>query len=116
MKDTEIDDNNNNLDEEDEEEKEAVGIEFTEQKVDSENDENVIDFRWSSIRGKEEENIAKDNLIESLHKQADEENFPNRLTVELYDYYDIIPKEEKNKKILVHSKFSVIIFDIKFFV
>ena len=63
MKDTEIDDNNNNSDEE---EKEAVGIEFTEQKADPENDENVIDFRWSDIEGEDEEDIVKASLIESL--------------------------------------------------
>ena len=34
MKNAEIDDNNNNSEEEDEEEKEALGIEFTEQKTD----------------------------------------------------------------------------------
>ena len=34
MEDSEIDDNNNNSEKEDEEEKEAVGIEFTEQKAD----------------------------------------------------------------------------------
>ena len=51
MEDAEIDDNNNNEEEEDKEEKEAVGIWFTEQKFDPENDENVIDFRWSDKRG-----------------------------------------------------------------
>ena len=95
MKDTEIDDKYNNLEEEDEEEKEEEGIEFTEQKVDSENDENYIYFRWSNIRGKDEEDIVKDNLIESLQKQADEENFHKSVTVELFDYYGIIPKEEE---------------------
>ena len=38
MKDTQIDDNNNNSEEDDEEEKEGVGVEFTEQKADPEND------------------------------------------------------------------------------
>ena len=51
--------------------KERVGIEFTEQKDDPENDENVIDFRWLDIQGEDEEDIAKSNLIESLQKQAD---------------------------------------------
>ena len=41
MEDSEIDDNNNNSEKEDEEGKEAVGIEFTEQKADP---ENVIDL------------------------------------------------------------------------
>ena len=78
----EIDDNNNNSEEEDEEEKEAVGIEFTEQKVDHENDENTIDFRGLDIRGEDEEDIAQANLIESLQKHSDEENCPKRITRE----------------------------------
>ena len=90
MKDTEIDDNNNNhLEEEDEEEKEAIEIEFTEQKADPENDENAFDFRWSDI---EEEDITKANLIESLQKQVNEENFPERATGGLLDYYGIALK------------------------
>ena len=51
MKDADID-NNNNSSEEDEEEKDTVGIEFTDQKVDPENNENAFSFRWSNIRGK----------------------------------------------------------------
>ena len=46
MKDEEIDDKNNNSEGEVEEEKKAVGIEFTSQKADPENDENAICFRW----------------------------------------------------------------------
>ena len=75
MKDAEIDNNNNSEVEKDEEEKEAVGIEFTEQKVEPENYKNVINFRWSDIREKDEEDIAKTNLIWSLQKQAVEEFF-----------------------------------------
>ena len=49
IKDVKIDNNNNNNnseeeEEEDEEEKEALGIEFTELKVEPENDESTIDF------------------------------------------------------------------------
>ena len=47
MKDAETDDNNNNSEKEDEED--VVGIEFTDQKTDPENDENAINFRWSDI-------------------------------------------------------------------
>ena len=75
MKDAEIDDSNNRKVEKDEEEKEAVGIEFTEQKAEPENDKNVIDLWWSDIREKDEEDIAKANLIWSLQKQAIEEFF-----------------------------------------
>ena len=70
MKDAEIDDNNNNYEEE---EKETVELEFTEQKA---NPENAINFRWPDIRGEDEEDIVKANLIENLQKQADEEIFP----------------------------------------
>ena len=42
------------------------------QKADHENDENTIDFRWSDIRGEDEEDIAKVNLMESLQNQAEE--------------------------------------------
>ena len=51
MKDAEIDDNNSNSEEE---EKETIGIEFTKQKVNPQNNENVIGFRWPGIRGKDE--------------------------------------------------------------
>ena len=68
IKDPEIDDKSNNLEENEEE---AIDIEFTEQKADTDNDENVIDFRWSDVKGEEKEDIAKAKLIESLQKQAD---------------------------------------------
>ena len=59
-----INDNNNSLREEEEEEgKEVVGIEFTEQNADPDNDENGIEFRWSVIRGEDEEDIVKANLM-----------------------------------------------------
>ena len=76
IKDPEIDDKSNNLEENEEE---AIDIEFTEQKADTDNDENVIDFRWSDVKGEEKEDIAKAKLIESLQKQADEEIFPKKL-------------------------------------
>ena len=75
MKDAEIDDNNNKSVEKDLEKKEEVGIKFTEQKPNLENDENAIDFRWPDIQGEYDEDIAKANLIESLQKQADKEIF-----------------------------------------
>ena len=53
-------------------------IEFTEEKVDLENDENVIAFRWSDVQGEDEPDIAKENLIESLQKQYDEEFLPKK--------------------------------------
>ena len=88
----EFDDKNNNLEENKEE---AIDIEFTEQKADTDNDENVIDFRWSNVKGEEEEDIAKTKLIESLQKQADEEIFPKKVTGGLFEYYGIVPKEKK---------------------
>ena len=101
IKDPEIDDKRNNLEENEEEEKEAIDIEFTEQKADTDNDENVIDFRWSDVKGEDEEDIAKAKLIESLQKQADEEIFPKKVTGGLFDYYGIVPKDKK--KILRRS-------------
>ena len=38
--------NSNGLEENEGEEKDPIDIEFTEQKADSENDENAIDFKW----------------------------------------------------------------------
>ena len=105
MKDAEIDDNNNNSEEE------AVGIEFIEQKAD---DENAIDFRWLDIRGEDEEEIAKANLIKS-YKRKPTKNFSKRVTRGLFDYYGIITKETKQKKEdLLYNKFEGIIFDIFF--
>ena len=63
-----IDDKNNKLEKNDEEEKEAIDIEFSEQKADTDNDENMIDFRWSDVQEEDEEDIAEANLIESLQK------------------------------------------------
>ena len=48
--------------------KRQKSIKFTE-KTDPENDENAIDFRWSDIRGEEEKDISKTNLIESLQNK-----------------------------------------------
>ena len=78
-----------------------MSVEFTEQKADTDNDENVIDFRWSDVKGEDEEDIAKAKLIESLQKQADEEIFPKKVTGGLFDYYGIVPKDKK--KILRRS-------------
>ena len=48
---------------------------FSEKKVDTDNDENLINFRRSDVKGENEEDIAKANLIESLQNQTDEEIF-----------------------------------------
>ena len=72
MRDAEIDDNNYSSKKENDEEKEAVGIDFTEQKVNPENDKNTIDIRWLDIQGEDDEDITKVKLIESLQKQTDE--------------------------------------------
>ena len=74
----------------------ATGIDLTEQKA---NPENAIDFRWSDIRREDEKANAKANMIESLQKQADEENFPKRVTGDLFDYYGIAHWEKKTNKI-----------------
>ena len=34
----------------------------------------MIEFQWSDVQREDEEEIAKANLIESLQKQADQEN------------------------------------------
>ena len=39
--------------------KKGIDIKFTEQKADTGNDENAIDFRWSNVQGEDEEVIAK---------------------------------------------------------
>ena len=41
------------------------------------NDEIAIDFRWSNVK-EDEEDIVLANLIESLQKHADDENFPKK--------------------------------------
>ena len=61
MKDAEINDKIHNLEEN--EEDEAIDIKFTEQKADTDNDKNMIDFKWSDVKGEDEEDIAKANLI-----------------------------------------------------
>ena len=47
-------------------------------KADIDNDENVIDFRWLDAQGGDKEDIAKTNLIMSLQKQTNAENFPKK--------------------------------------
>ena len=44
-------------------------------KADPYKDENVIDFRWSSVKNQDEVDIALANFIESLQKQVDEKFF-----------------------------------------
>ena len=63
------------MEENDEDEKQPINIELTEQQTDTYNDENAIDFKWSDLTEEDEEDIALVNFIESLQKQADEENF-----------------------------------------
>ena len=68
--------NSKNLEENDEGVKEPIDIELTEQNTDPYHDENGIDFKWSDLQEEEdEEDIALTNLIESLQKKTDEENF-----------------------------------------
>ena len=38
------------------------------EKDNSENYENAIDFRWSDVKGKDKDDVAKANFIESLQK------------------------------------------------
>ena len=52
------------------EEKVVINFEFTEQKTGLKNDENVIDFRWSDVQEKDEEDIVNANFIECWQKQA----------------------------------------------
>ena len=56
-----------------------------------------IYFKWSNIRGENEEDIAKANLIESLQKQAYKEIYPEKVAGGLFDYYGTILKEIKQK-------------------
>ena len=39
--------------------KEAIDIQFSQQKADHENNENNIQFRWSDVQRKDEEEIAR---------------------------------------------------------
>ena len=68
---------NNSL-KENEEEKESIDIELTEQKTDSYNEENAIDFKWSGVQEEDDEDIALVNFIDKLQKQYDEENFTKK--------------------------------------
>ena len=52
---------------------EPIDLEFAEQKIDPDNDENAIDFRWSDVQEEDKEDIALVNFIESLQNQTDEE-------------------------------------------
>ena len=45
------------------------------------------------MRGEDEEDIAKANLIESLQKQADVEIFPKRASGGLFYYYGFVSKK-----------------------
>ena len=67
--------------------------EFTEQKADT---ENAIDFWWSDIRGDDEEDIYRTNLIESLQKQADKEDFPQKSNYRIVWLLRHRTKREKN--------------------
>ena len=66
--------NSNSSEENDEEEKEPIDIEFTEQKTDPENNENVIDFRWSDVQ-EDEEDIALVNFIENYKSKLMRKKF-----------------------------------------
>ena len=69
--------NCNSLEENGEEEKEPINIEITQQKTDSYNEKNIIDFRCSNIK-EDKEDIALANFIESLQKQTDDEIFSKK--------------------------------------
>ena len=56
----------------------VIDIEFTWQKADPKNNENVIEFKWTYAQGEDEEHIVKANLIESLQKQVDRYIFQNK--------------------------------------
>ena len=45
--------------------KEIIDIEFTEQKIDPDNDKIVIELRWFGVQEEFEEDIALANLIEN---------------------------------------------------
>ena len=47
-------------------------------KIESYNDENAIDFKWSDVKEEDEEDIALANFIESFQKQTDEEDFSKK--------------------------------------
>ena len=66
------------MEENDEEEREPINIDLTEQKTDPYNDEIAIDFKWSDVKEKDEEDIALTNFIENLQKQTDEEFFSEK--------------------------------------
>ena len=70
----------------------------------------MIDFRWSEVKVKDDEDIIKAKLFDSLQKQADEEISPKSywMIVWLLRYRSQI--EEKNIKKIYFK----VIFSIKF--
>ena len=94
IKDAEIDEKRNNL-EENEEEKEAIDIEFTEQKADTDNDENVIVFRWSDVKEKTRKTLLRLKWLRVYKSKLIRRFFPKKVTGGLFDYYCIVPKEKK---------------------
>ena len=81
------------MEENDKEGKKAINTEFIKQKVDSDNYENVIDFRWSDGHREDEEDISKIHLFECLKKQTDEEILSKSNS--RIDYYGMVFKEKK---------------------
>ena len=66
-------------------------------KADPYDDENAIDFRWSSVNEGDEEDIALANFIENLQKQNDEDIF-KKVTGWLFDDCGFVPNEKKLRR------------------
>ena len=82
------------MEENDEEEKEPINIELTEQKTEPYNDENAIEFRWSSVKKKKTRKI----FLDWLHRELAKANWWGKLfkkvTGWLFDDCGIVPNEK----------------------
>ena len=60
--------------------------------------ENAFGFRWSDVQGEDEEHIANANFIVRFQIKLIWK-FNNKITGGLFDYYGIVPKEKKSRKL-----------------
>ena len=77
--------------------------------IDQQIDGISIYFKLSEEEEKYEEDTAKAKLINELQKKADEEIFPKRVSVGLYEFYNI--KQKVNKATTtknIQNKFRMI--------
>ena len=114
MKKKEFDDENDNDNERnssdsDEQDNEEIVIELVEQTIDQQIDGISIYFKLSTEEEKQEEDATKAKLTNELHKKADEEIFPKRVSRVFYKFYSIKHKLDKaNKESHIQNKLKMI--------